>query len=171
MGTVVGYEVLVVGVDGSDASARALRWALDEGRRRCIPVHAVMAWTSHAVLAGPGPMLMRPGLAPHHVREQLWEDLKNVVRGCMGGTTTPEVHIELVEGDAAEVLAERSAHATMLVLGDRGHGRVADAILGSTALRCIHKARSPVLVVPEGMPERTGQHEQAGVASLDPALD
>ncbi|QIZ38681.1 universal stress protein [Saccharopolyspora sp. ASAGF58] len=171
MGAVTGYEVLVVGVDGSDASARALRWALAEGRQRCVPVRAVMAWTSHAVLAGPGPMLMRPGLAPHHVREQLWEDLKNVVRGCMGGTTTPEVHIELVEGDAAEVLAERSAHAAMLVLGDRGRGRVADAILGSTALRCIHKARCPVLVVPEGMPERTEQQLQAGGASLDPALD
>ncbi|MBB5155982.1 universal stress protein [Saccharopolyspora phatthalungensis] len=142
-----GYEVLVVGVDGSDASARALRWALAEGRQRCVPVHAVMAW-SHVVLAGAGPMLMRPGLAPHHLREQLWEDLKNVVRGCMGGTTTPEVRIELVEGDSAEVMAERSAHATMLVLGDRGRGRGADAILGSTALRCIHKARCPVLVSP-----------------------
>lgn len=171
MGTVGAYEVFVVGVDGSDASARALRWAFGQGRQWCVAVHAVMAWTSHAVLAGPGPMLMRPGLAPYHVREQLWEDLQSVVHGCVGATTTPEVHIELVEGDAAEVLAERSAHATMLVLGDRGRGRVADAILGSTALRCIHKARCPVLVVPEGMPERTEQHEQAGVACLDPALD
>ncbi|SDX75470.1 Nucleotide-binding universal stress protein, UspA family [Saccharopolyspora shandongensis] len=166
-----GYGVLVVGVDGSDASARALRWALAEGRRRCAPVHTVMAWTPHAVLAGPGPMLMSPGLAPHHVRDQHWEDLKSLVRGCMGATTTPEVHTELVEGDAAEVLAERAAHAAMLVLGDRGHGRVADAILGSTALRCIHRARCPVLVIPEGMPEQTGDDAQAGVASLDPALD
>ncbi|MEV4643564.1 universal stress protein [Saccharopolyspora sp. NPDC049357] len=47
-------------------------------------------------------------------------------------------------------MAERSAHAAMLVLGDRGHGRVGNAVLGSTALRCIHNARCPVLIIPSG---------------------
>ncbi|MBB5157527.1 universal stress protein [Saccharopolyspora phatthalungensis] len=164
------HEVLVVGVDGSDASARALRWALDEGQRRCIPVHAIMVWESHAVLSGPGPLLMYPDLAPHHAREQHWQDLNRVVRASLGESTTPEVHTELVEGNAAEVLTERSAHAAMLVLGDRGRGRVADAVLGSTALRCIHKARCPVVVVPKGMPERVEWNKQDGVADIDPVL-
>ncbi|MGP4016594.1 universal stress protein [Saccharopolyspora sp. 5N708] len=165
-------EPLVVGVDGSEASARALRWALGEGRRRAAPVHAIMAWRSHAVLGGPAPVLMRPELAPHHQREQHWQDLNRMVRSCMGDASTPEVHAELVEGDAAEVLTAKSAGAAMLVLGNRGHGRVADAVQGSTALRCIHRARSPVLVVPTGMATaETDAAEQGGVAAIDPVLD
>ncbi|MCI2422423.1 universal stress protein [Saccharopolyspora sp. K220] len=164
-------ELLVVGVDGSEASARALRWALDEGRRRGAQVHAIMAWKSHAVLGGPAPVLLRPELAPHHLREQHWQDLNRVVRSCLGGASTPEVHAELVEGEAAEVLTDRSAGAAMLVLGNRGHGRVADAVQASTALRCIHRARSPVLVVPSGMARAgTGAAEPDEVAAIDPVL-
>jgi nucleotide-binding universal stress UspA family protein len=163
-------EFLVVGVDGSTASARALRWALDEGRRRSAQVHAIMAWKSHAVLSGPAPVLTRPELAPHHLREQHWQALNRLVRGCMGDASTPEVHAELVEGDAAEVLTARSAGAAMLVLGDRGHARVADAIHGSTAMRCIHRARSPVLVVPTGVAMGPGAAEPDEAAAIDPVL-
>ncbi|GAA0527584.1 universal stress protein [Saccharopolyspora thermophila] len=163
-------DFIVVGVDGSDASARALQWALAEGRRRDVPVHAVMAWESHAVLGGPAPLLMRPELAPHHAREQHWKELNQVVRRCTGGEPVPEVHIELVEGRAAEVLVNRSAHAAMLVLGDRGRGRVTDAVLGGTALRAIHRARCPVVVIPKGMPEQGGRSEPDGLAAIDPVL-
>ncbi|KAA5825488.1 universal stress protein [Saccharopolyspora hirsuta] len=160
-------QPLVVGVDGSAASARALRWALVEGRRRGVPVFALEVWESHAVTAGPGPLLMYPNLAPHHVREQHWQNLTRLVHECMGAASSPEVHAELVEGDAAAVLADRSAHAAMLVLGDRGRGRVADAVLGSTALRCIHRARCPVLVVPAGVEPEA---ESGGAHAIDPVL-
>ena len=40
-----GMEIIVVGVDGSDCSHDALRWAVDEGRRRSWPVEAAFAWT------------------------------------------------------------------------------------------------------------------------------
>ncbi|MDA3644300.1 universal stress protein [Saccharopolyspora indica] len=160
-------QPLVVGVDGSDASARALRWALGEARRRGTPVHALTVWESRAVMAGPAPLLMNPNLAPHHTREQHWQDLTRLVRDCMGTASSPEIHAELVEGDAAEVLADRSADAAMLVMGDRGRGRLADAVLGSTALRCIHRARCPVVVVPAGV---ESDPEPAGAQSIDPVL-
>ncbi|GAA4617725.1 hypothetical protein GCM10023108_35780 [Saccharopolyspora hordei] len=130
-------------------------------------MHVLMVWHSHAVLAGP--LLMHPELAPHHVREQRWRELTDLVRDCVGGESGPEVHVELVDGDAAEVLADRSADAALLVLGDRGSGRVADAVLGSTALRCIHRARCPVVVVPPGVrPDQGGV--EPGAASRDPVL-
>ncbi|MER7078480.1 Nucleotide-binding universal stress protein, UspA family [Saccharopolyspora kobensis] len=160
-------QPLVVGVDGSDASARALRWALGEARRRGAPVHALAVWESRAVMAGPAPLLMNPDLAPHHVREQRWQELTRLVRDCMGSASSPEVHAELVEGDAAETLAERSVGAAMLVMGDHGRGRLADAVLGSTALRCIHRARCPVVVVPAGV---ESDPEPAGGQSIDPVL-
>jgi nucleotide-binding universal stress UspA family protein len=161
---------LVVGVDGSQASIRALRWALREARARDASVFAIMVWQSHAVLAGPGPLMMRPELAPHHDREQHWRDLTRIVTECVGAQSTPEVHAELLEGHPAEVLADRSTNAAMLVLGDQGHGRVADAVLGSTALRCIHKARCPVLIVPTGLHVGKANADAGENPAVDPVL-
>ncbi|SDZ17485.1 Nucleotide-binding universal stress protein, UspA family [Saccharopolyspora shandongensis] len=170
MGTVNYDGPLVVGIDGSQASIRALRWALREARVRAASVYAIMVWQSHAVLAGPGPLTMHPELAPHHAREQRWRDLTSIVRTCLGGESAPEVHAELLEGHPAEVLADRSMKAAMLVLGDQRHGRVADVVLGSTALRCIHKARCPVLIVPTGMDIGDIDEEAAENPGLDPVL-
>lgn len=146
----IAHGPLVVGIDGSEASARALRWALAEGRRRSVLVRAIMVWESHAVMSGPAPLLLRPELAPHEIQHKHEEDLVRVVREALAGETSPEVQAELAEGHAADVLVKSSADATMLVLGDRGHGKFAGA-LGSTALRCAHKAHCPVLIVPSGM--------------------
>ncbi|RRO14091.1 universal stress protein [Saccharopolyspora rhizosphaerae] len=143
-------RLFVVGVDGSEASQRALQWALREARERGAPVAAIMVWQSHAVLSGPAPLMMNPRLAPHEVRDQHWQELTRVVSECLAGASTPQLQEELVEGHPDEVLAAKSVHAAMLVLGDRGRGRVADAVLGSTALRCIHHARCPVLIIPSG---------------------
>ncbi|MFD0487433.1 universal stress protein [Saccharopolyspora erythraea] len=145
-----GDGLLVVGVDGSDASSRALRWALAEARRRSTSVLAIMAWESHAVMSGPAPMLLRPEMAPHEIHNRRREELARVVREARAGAANPEVQAELVEGSAAEVLVDNSADAAMLVLGDRGHGRFGGA-LGSTALKCAHKARCPVVIVPAGV--------------------
>lgn len=142
--------LFVVGVDGSEASHRALQWALREARAHGASVAAIMVWQSHAVLSGPAPLMMNPRLAPHEARDQHWKELTRVVSECLIGAPTPELHEELLEGVPEEVLAEKSAHAAMLVLGDRGRGRVANAVLGSTALRCIHNARCPVLIIPSG---------------------
>lgn len=162
-----GDEPLVVGIDGSEASVRALRWALREARSRAVPVHAIMVWRSRAVLAGPGPLIMHPELALHLAREQHWRDLTRIVTACVEGESEQEVRAELLEGHPAEVLVDRSTNAAMLVLGGRGHGRVADAVLGSTALRCIHEARCPVLIIPTGL----GVGEASAGADENPAID
>ncbi|MBQ0924940.1 universal stress protein [Saccharopolyspora endophytica] len=145
---VTASKLFVVGVDGSEASRRALKWALAEARVRGGSVSAVMVWQSRSVLAGPAPLMMNPRLAPHEVRDQHWKELKRIVAECLAGASTPELQESLVEGHPEEVLAEKAAGAAMLVLGDRGHG--GHARLGSTTLRCIHNARCPVLIIPAG---------------------
>ncbi|WP_344682666.1 universal stress protein [Saccharopolyspora taberi] len=165
-----GFGPLVVGIDGSDASSRALRWALAEARRRSVPVRVVMVWESHAVMSGPAPLLLHPELAPYEIRQKHREELMRVVRESLAGEAEPEVQAELVEGHAAEVLVRKAADAAMLVLGSSGHGRFTGA-LGSTALRCAHKARCPVVIVPAGM-EIGGGTAGGGETSVagDPAL-
>lgn len=165
-----GSEI-VVGVDGSDASRRALRWALREGATRGTSVRAIMVWESRAVLAGPAPMLMRPDLAPHHVQQEHRNELREMVTECESETPGVAVHAELAEGHPVAVLAERSENAAMLVLGDHGRGTVSEAVLGSVALHVIRHAHCPVVVIPGGMRETTprgGPTEQPGG---DPILD
>ncbi|WP_158628624.1 universal stress protein [Saccharopolyspora rhizosphaerae] len=157
-----GNERIVVGVDGSEASRRALRWALREARVRGASVAAVMVWHSQAVLAGPAPLLMNPRLAPHHVREQRWQELTRVVTECSAGLAATDVSAELVEGHADEVLIEKSKDAAMLVLGDHGRGKVADAVLGNTALRCVEHAKCPVLIIPSGVNDAAGAEDAQG---------
>ena len=164
-----GDERFVVGVDGSAASNHALRWALREDSARGDSVIAVLVWQSNAVLAGPAPLTMNPRLAPHHVREQHRRELTRIVDECAKGRRLPQLRVELREGHPADVLSERSASASMLVLGEQGHNRVAEAVLGSTALRCIHIARCPVLIVPAGVDVESAIEDPVNRGS-DPVL-
>lgn len=161
---------IVVGVDGAEPSLRALAWAVREARERELVVEAVRVWQPHAVLSGPGPLLMRPELAPHRVRQRYGDALVRAVRACLADAPGPEVRAELLVGHAAPVLVERSADAAMLVLGDRGRARMADAVHGGTIARCVHRAQCPVVVIPAGLrqPETPSVPPQG--ATGDPVL-
>ena len=60
-----------------------------------------------------------------------------------------DVLTELVEGDAAQALLDRSARADLLVVGARGLGGFAGLLLGSVSQRCVQHAACPVVVVPQ----------------------
>jgi nucleotide-binding universal stress UspA family protein len=57
------------------------------------------------------------------------------------------VHAQVVKGHPALVLLGAAAGADLLVLGSRGHGGFADALLGSVGLHCVHHAHCPVLII------------------------
>jgi nucleotide-binding universal stress UspA family protein len=64
----------------------------------------------------------------------------------------PEVPVRpvLAEGLAAEVLLRTARGADMLVVGSRGHGGFASALLGSVSLYCVLHAHCPVMVLRDG---------------------
>jgi nucleotide-binding universal stress UspA family protein len=51
------------------------------------------------------------------------------------------------EGNAAQVLLETAMDADLLVVGSRGHGGFAEALLGSVSQHCVHHARCPVVII------------------------
>ena len=166
---------VVVGVDGSDTSLAALRWALGEARLRGAGVHAVMGWTYHPswdyssvgeTYAAPSvvlPSAQDAYMSEPHVRERSPEvDASAEARKVLESALTRAVHeeaegsgrepvpatSEALEGHAAEVLLGAVTDSDLLVVGSHGHGGFAGALLGSVSHHVLSHARCPVVVVP-----------------------
>ncbi|MGW4209290.1 universal stress protein [Lentzea sp. NPDC004789] len=135
---------VVVGVDGSPAARAALRWAVEDARRRGCRVDAVSAWhPDYGVMIGPLPAEVMMSMPPQELEAVARKALDAAVEGFDGVDIRPV----LVEGDPRDVLVEASQEAELLVVGNRGHGTIVGAILGSVSSYCVHHASCPVVVV------------------------
>jgi len=133
---------VVVGVDGSEQSIHAARMAAEEARLRGVELHVVHCVDIQpAVLHLPGGTTDTREIAKRQhdaVQEEIGEALGDISYERVGR-----------EGYAPDELADYTEEvgAGLLVLGSRGRGRVAGAVLGSTSLRCLEQAKIPVLIV------------------------
>ena len=143
---------IVVGVDGSDASGDALRWAAEEARLRSSSLVAVHAWSfvPPQPIGDPG-MLAMPAGDLHGQLDAESEaariSLDNAVAGILGADAGVEVERKLVEGDAGEVLVAESKEAELVVVGSHGRSGFKAAILGSVSRHVVDHAACPVVVV------------------------
>jgi len=137
---------VVVGVDGSPASERALRWAVDRARSTGQPVEAVIAWDSP----------LSSGIPVNYGAAQIsavdWEaNARLVLRESLGHVLDDEeaaqVRTHVVQGHPARVLLDAAAGADQLVVGSRGHGGFAGMLLGSVSQHLIAHAPCPVTVI------------------------
>lgn len=131
--------MIVVGVDGSDASRRALRWAVHEAAARDGMVQAVTAWRWDL----PSGLEINGFIGDE--REKATEMLAREVDRLPAGVP---VASQVLEGRPADVLGAVARDADLLVLGSHGHSRVWHTVLGSVAEECIRKAACPVVVIP-----------------------
>ena len=155
-GTSPTRGVVVVGVDGSEASGAALRWAAVEARLRKTRLRVVHAWTfNFPVLEGLGyagayvgaSVDVQPGAGMSHQR-QIAEDLVDHAIADLGAEADGvEIDREVLEGPAAEMLAGTVTDRDLLVVGSRGRGGFAGLLLGSVSQQCAHRASCPVVIV------------------------
>ena len=140
MGTVV------VGVDGSDGSVQALRFALEEARIRGAALKAVNAWHIPPAVYGAGWAPASVDLDEYRklAEAALQKSLEDVGVAASGVTVTPV----LEEGQPADVLCAEAENADLLVVGSRGLGGFRGLLLGSVSQQCAHHAPCPVVVVP-----------------------
>jgi nucleotide-binding universal stress UspA family protein len=133
---------IVVGVDGSEPSKAALRWALDEARLRGATLRVVYAWSLRYVTAAG---IAVPGVDPEQVRA----DGEEMLDSLLGELPVDGLDVERVaiEGGPASVLVEAAEGAELLVVGSRGHGGFAGLLLGSVSQQCAHHAPCPVVIV------------------------
>ena len=139
----VAQPRIVVGVDGSDSAQAALRWAVRQARLAGGRVEAVIAWHYPAAY----------GWEPAGIDVDFEGDAQRVLAEALSAVTTPEPDVPVrplvTEGYPADVLLHAAKGADLLVLGHRGHGAVASALLGSVSLHCVLHAHCPVLVLRE----------------------
>lgn len=145
-GSTNGVPRIVVGVDGSPTSRAALRWAVKQAKFTNATVEAVMAWEIPTVLQS-------YGWAPIYVEEEgdFKEDARKKIDAVINEEVAPAdsnlVRSLVVNGHPAQVLIDTAAGADLLVVGSRGHGTFAEALLGSVSQHCVHHAPCPVLIV------------------------
>jgi nucleotide-binding universal stress UspA family protein len=146
-------ETIVVGVDGSEGSVRALRWAVEEARLRDAQLRVIHAWYVPLILSAPSDEtfgIPPPAGSLDEVRTALAREAGKVLAASLQGTGSDEVQVvgEVIEGKPARVLTEAAAEADLLVVGSRGLGGFTGLLLGSVSQQCAHHARCPLVVVP-----------------------
>ncbi|MGH8869878.1 MAG: universal stress protein [Actinomycetes bacterium] len=139
--------VIVVGIDGSEGSRRALRWALEEGVRRNCAVEAVTAWPSRDTRGHEHGEL--PDEKGAEARRSADEKLRHIVDTEVRAVDSPPpVSFEVVQGQAVDVLLRMSSSAALLVVGSHGTSSILHEALGSVSEACGRLAQCPVVVLP-----------------------
>ncbi|MGC9501566.1 universal stress protein [Streptomyces sp. WG7] len=133
---------VVVGVDGSPSSYAALRWADRYARTIGGVVEAIHVWDTPSAAGFTGPAI-DPDFDLQQARERFSEELHAI----FPDERPPGLKEVLVEGDPSEILIRASEGADLLVVGRRGRGAFARAMLGSVSQRCAQHAACPVVVV------------------------
>jgi nucleotide-binding universal stress UspA family protein len=140
---------ILAGYDGSDGAKLALRVAAGEAAAHGVGLTILAAWHPAPVNAAAVAFTTSPD---SNFASELAEAMLSVLEEAKAlvHEYAPEVHTEtlLVEGHAADELIRASRYATMLVVGQRGHGVVAELILGSVSHQCVLHSKCPVLVIP-----------------------
>jgi nucleotide-binding universal stress UspA family protein len=137
---------IVVGVDGFESSRAALRWAIHQAKLTGAVVDAVTAWQ---IPAG-------SGLIPAADLPDYQDDARIILTEAIAEMCTVDTEVEVrpyvTEGRAGSVLVTAAEGADLLVVGCRGHGGLAEALLGSVGQYCVRHAPCPVVIM-------RGKHE------------
>lgn len=128
---------IVVGVDGSESSLEALRWAARQAELTNAELHAVMAWHLPEIYA----------YEPIDYEEKARHALETAVEQALGPNPSVPVISSVEPGSPASVLIDASRNAQLLVVGSHGHGGFAGMLLGSVGQHCVSHADCPVVVV------------------------
>jgi nucleotide-binding universal stress UspA family protein len=159
MRTQTPVERIVVGVDGSDGSAAALRWAIGIAKRLDAEIVAVHVLELPYPVAAPiaGGALMGIGTQASF-EQSLREEVKELFHSTWcaplfeSGVRYREVFGDGRAGPTLLQAAERE-RADLIVTGRRGLGSVTELLAGSVSQYLIHRARTPVVVIPQATEE------------------
>ena len=139
------WKTIVVGVDGSPGSRKALTWAAAEAADHGANLTVINVW-EHTLLPPAGSVSVSEHYVPDP-SQRTAEDLVQVIKEELGEEPPVLVQPQVKQGRPAKVLIEESAGADLLVVGERGHGGFVGLVLGSVSQHVAAYAKCPVTVV------------------------
>lgn len=156
---------ILVGVDGSAESTRALDWAAAYGRRTEAALHVVSSYTLPGFflpLDEEGRRVVPDDVRVRtHVEHVVARAAERAARAGVAVTT------EVATGDPTGVLVERSRHHALVVVGARGRGGLAERLLGTVSATLPAYASCPTVVVPSGQSRPSSVAPDDGAAHDD----
>jgi nucleotide-binding universal stress UspA family protein len=139
------WTTVVVGVDGSPGSRKALRWAALEAVDHQAELTVVNVW-EHTLLPPAGSVSVSEHYVPD-ASQTTAEDLVRIIKEELGDAPPVRVEPHVKQGRPAKVLIDESENADLLVVGPRGHGGFAGLVLGGVSQHVAAYAKCPVVVV------------------------
>jgi nucleotide-binding universal stress UspA family protein len=138
---------IIVGIDGSHNSQRALEVAIAEAALRHAPltviaVHQVVAGYSGHGVAFPGDDVLAD-----KAREAAQAEVDSVLAN-VGDSRPSSVTVRGVSGLPAEAILDAAKDADLIIVGSRGAGGFSRLLMGSVSSQVTHHAHVPVLIVP-----------------------
>jgi nucleotide-binding universal stress UspA family protein len=136
---------VVVGIDGSPSSLRALEWAARQTELTGGVLEPIVAWewpTSYGWALG-----LPDDFSPAADAQKVLEAAVSPMRAAHPGL---EINARIVEGHPAPVLVDASNGAALVVVGSRGHGEFAGMLLGSVSEHASTSCHCPVVIYRDG---------------------
>lgn len=160
---------VVVGIDGSADSTRALAWAADQAgrdRRPLVILHAVGMLEHYWVI--------QPGIDIQALNASIVQAAEELLAETRDSVVTEHPGLDVSVGwrseDARHLLLDASEHAGLVVVGARGRGPVKRLLLGSVSVGLTRHAHCPVAVVRPAHGERAGGGVLVGVDGTEQSL-
>ncbi|WP_459589841.1 universal stress protein [Corynebacterium camporealensis] len=140
-------DIVVVAVDGSEASDNAVRWAANTAVKRGIPLRIASSYTMPQFLYAEG--MVPPKELFDDLQSETLEKIEQARK--VAHEIAPELKIghTIAEGSPIDMLLEMSHDVTMIVMGSRGMGGLSGMVMGSVSASVVAHANCPVVVVRE----------------------
>ncbi len=138
---------IVVGVDGSRSSRTALRWAVQQAELTGATVDAVIAWHYPASFGTYGWAPVPTDEDRAQFSKMAERTLADAISKVVDPSSDVTVRQHVAQGNPAQVILDAASDAELLVVGSRGQGGFAGALLGSVSQHCVHHAHCPVVVI------------------------
>jgi len=140
-----GDRTVVVGVDGSKSSAKAIDFAFDQADTLNAHVIALHTWTTPFLTYADGASMLQ--FDDHKIEDEAQVLVVEAVAGAAADHPDVTWKTQLANGSAAQALARASETADLVVVGSRGRGGFTGLLLGSVSQSVLHHARCPIAVV------------------------
>jgi len=139
---------IVVGIDGSGHSRRALEWALREAAIRRVPLTVITVHETYAGYRGGGVIYPGDHAAAERARRAGQLEVEKALEE-LGGSRPESVTVQARSGTPAHELLSAARDADMIVVGSRGAGGFAWLLMGSVSTQVSHHAHCPVVIIPQ----------------------